>query len=685
MKCTNSLFLFVYLCFVCSRVLAVVPSPEEMQRRDAWLATQMTETADSLPFSFVYDKAASRDLIGSWKISRSREEQEENRSRQVWKALDGPTGLAVRCEIVSWRDFPVVEWTLYFQNTSQSDTPILQDILPLDFCWAAGKEEKHTLHYSYGDGRGVESYRPMSMEVPSDQPVAFAPYGGRPTDQNFPYFNLSSSEGGLIAVVGWSGQWKMQMQTEQQKGTHLRAGQELTHFKLLPGEQVRSPKMVLLFYDGDWLRGQNLWRRWMMEHNLPRLAGQPLPPLLEAASSQYYGEMTQATEETQIMFIDRYLEEGIQLDYWWMDAGWYRIEPKWGGLVVDQWEPDPARFPRGLRPISDHAHDRGVKTIVWFEPEHIWTGSWLYENRPQWLLQPPKVPGIEQTINQGQRLEGRYLLDLGRAEARNWVFQKYATLIREQGIDLYRQDFNIEPLLFWRANDAGDRQGITEIRYIEGYLQFWDDLLALKPDMLIDTCSSGGRRIDLETLQRSVPLWRSDYAYEPVGMQCHSYGLFFWVPYFGSGALTLDRYHFRSNTYPSIVLNCDARNTNLDYELMRTLLAQWREFAPDYRGDYYPLTPYATGEDIWLAWQFDRPEEGRGFIQAFRRPRNSFYGIDLKLHGLMPETAYELTNVDTGQTLRLTGKELREKGLPVEIPEQPGAAVIRYHAVSLNP
>jgi len=83
-KCKKSFFFFSFICLVCSSVLAVVPSPQEMQRRDAWLAEQMTETADSLPFSFVYDKAASRDLLGSWKISRSREEQEENRSRQVW-------------------------------------------------------------------------------------------------------------------------------------------------------------------------------------------------------------------------------------------------------------------------------------------------------------------------------------------------------------------------------------------------------------------------------------------------------------------------------------------------------------------------------------------------------------------------------------------------------------------------
>ena len=53
--------------------------------------------------------------------------------------------------------------------------------------------------------------------------------------------------------------------------------------------------------------------------------------------------------------------------------------------------------------------------------------------------------------------------------------------------------------------------------------------------MLIDSCASGGRRNDLETLRRAVPLLRSDYIMEPVGNQCHTYGIAFWYPYYGTG------------------------------------------------------------------------------------------------------------------------------------------------------
>ena len=97
----------------------------------------------------------------------------------------------------------------------------------------------------------------------------------------------------------------------------------------------------------------------------------------------------------------------------------------------------------------------------------------------------------------------------------------------------------------WRANDAPDRQGITEIRHVTGYLAYWDELRRRHPDMLIDTCASGGRRNDLETLRRAVPLWRSDYGYDdPPAMQNLTYGLALWVPYFGTGIRSSNVYSF---------------------------------------------------------------------------------------------------------------------------------------------
>ena len=162
----------------------------------------------------------------------------------------------------------------------------------------------------------------------------------------------------------------------------------------------------------------------------------------------------------------------------------------------------------------------------------------------------------------------------------------------------------MDPLSAWRGNDAPDRQGITEIQHVTGYLAYWDELRRRHPNMLIDSCASGGRRNDLETMRRAVPLWRSDYAYEEVGHQCMTYGIALWLPYYGTGTIAtrnapyygsgftpVEAYAFWSDATPSLGLGIDIRVREIDYAALRRLIAQWRQVSPNYSGDFYPLTP----------------------------------------------------------------------------------------------
>jgi alpha-galactosidase len=253
--------------------------------------------------------------------------------------------------------------------------------------------------------------------------------------------------------------------------------------------------------------------------------------------------------------------------------------------------------------------------------------------------------------------------------------------LNEQGIDTYRVDFNIEPLIFWQTNDAEDRQGITENHYVKGMLNHYDEMLRRNPNLLIDNCASGGQRNDLETMRRSVPLWRSDYASEPVGMQGMTYGMAFWLPYFGHDGGHLTRYQFRSCMYPSVIMVHDVRNPDLNYEYLRKMTAQWREIAPYYMGDYYPLTPHSLDNNVWLAWQFDLPDAGEGMVQAFRRDQCSDNASQLKLRGLERQAQYTIRNFDQEETQVFTGQELMENGLPIQIPDAPGAVVITYKKI----
>ena len=87
--------------------------------------------------------------------------------------------------------------------------------------------------------------------------------GGRPTNSDWSYFNLQWGKQGAIVVLGWPGQWAAEFRRDENRSVRVVAGQELTRFKLLPGEEVRAPLTVLLFWEGDRVRSQNLWRRWM--------------------------------------------------------------------------------------------------------------------------------------------------------------------------------------------------------------------------------------------------------------------------------------------------------------------------------------------------------------------------------------------------------------------------------------
>ncbi len=110
-------------------------------------------------------------------------------------------------------------------------------------------------------------------------------------------------------------------------------------------------------------------------------------------------------------------------------------------------------------------------------------------------------------------------MNLGDESAWNYCFDTLAELIEKLNLHYYRQDFNILPLPYWRKNDTQDRIGISEIKHIMGLYRLWDALLERFPHLMIDNCASGGRRIDIETLRRSVPLWRSD-AQCPANYRC---------------------------------------------------------------------------------------------------------------------------------------------------------------------
>jgi alpha-galactosidase len=622
------------------------------------------------PFSFVYDGKASADLLKEWPCQRVGRKLDQQRTEHTAVWTDPSTGLQVRCAGIEYRDFPTVEWVAHFKNTGPADTPILSDIQGVDLRLERTGSGEYVLNHHAGDDCSPNSYAPRCLTLEPKSEHRFAPAGGRPTSVGFPYFNLEWPGEGLIIVIGWPGQWSARFTRDAGPAVRVRGGQELTRFSLRPGEEARSPLIALQFWQGDRVRAQNLWRRWMLAHNLPRTRDGKLPPPILSSCSGGFFPGIRTSEEGERQFITAFAQAGVKLDYWWTDAGWYTCSD-WP--QVGTWTPDPVRYPRGFRPVSDLAHAKGMGLIVWFEPERVTPGTFLYTNNPAWLL--------------GRDGEQK-LLNLGNPDARRWLTDHVDAMLTREGIDLYRQDFNIDPLAYWRAADAPDRQGLTEMRHVEGYLAYWDELRRRHPSLLIDSCASGGRRNDLETLRRAVPLLRSDYqafdgnpAFAP-GNQGHTYGLSSWIPYYGQGVYFSDRdfvYSVRSYLSPAFAICADVRKTGIDWPLIRRLSEQWRQVADCMLGDFYPLTSYQLNEELWLAWQFDLPEARKGMVQVFRRAGSNYESARLKLRNLDPAASYLVTDLDQpAAPQKLTGRGLLERGLLISAPQQPSARILTY-------
>ncbi len=607
------------------------------------------------PFSFRYDGQDSDELLLRWHREERTERLDALRVRHTQTYTDPATGLAVRCERVEYADFPVVEWTLHLRNTGDTDTPIVENLQALDTRLAPG-EDQALLHHSVGSPCQPNDYQPLETPLAAGESKRISAAGGRPTNSDLCYFNLQWPGQGMIIALGWPGQWAATFQHDGPDGVRVVAGQELTHFRLHPGEEARTPLVALLLWEGDdWLRAQNLWRQWMIAHNLPRPGGE----LVKTHYGSCFSNMQPHADE-ELAVIQGFMREGVKLDYWFLDAGWYPGQGAWWNTGT--WEVDRERFPRGLREIADTLHARGTKFVVWFEPERCVAGSWLAENRPEWVL--------------GGKDGG--LVNLGNPDAWQWVLERVDSLLTSEAIDVYRQDFNIDPLGYWRANDAPDRQGMTEIKHVMGYLALWDELLRRHPGLFIDTCASGGRRNDLETLRRSVPLLRSDFFTDVNSQQSQTMGLALWMPYFGSGMGMGDKYWFRSCIFPASRVGLDTRQPGTDYPFLKRIIAECREVQRFHMGDFHPLTPYSLADDVWVAWQWHRPDLGAGVVQAFRRASCQQASVTLSLRGLESEARYAVTDFDTGDRRELSGKRLLQGGLHLTAHERPQAILLRY-------
>lgn len=557
------------------------------------------------------------------------------------------------------------EWTVYFTNIGNENSPAISEINGCNYTLTAANPH---LSGILGDGGyDDQANTPYDMNI-SGMELVINNETGRATYNRFPYFKLKWNGGGAFFAVGWPGQWRAGFSSTGDQLT-VTDGQVKLNTYLKPGQTIRTPLSTFVFYEGDDSnRETNLWRNFFIACNMRKIDGGNFSPATAAASSSTYEEMFRATDANQIAAIKKYHANGVKLGYWWMDAGWYyktgtqSLDQNW--LPTGTWYVDESRFPSKFRDVSDYAHSVGTKTILWFEPEvvRLPVGQLGATSvKKEWLL--PK--------------SSTKLVNYGNPEAREWLLERVCTVLKEGNIDLYRQDYGVAyPASEWQANDPRGQAGITENLYVQGYLWFFDSLIARFPNMMIDACAAGGGRNDLETMRRAVPLHKSDSGYhDPEIKMSMNTALFSWFPYFGTYAIG-DEYGLRASFSSMPVLNYNVVASNVDWKLIEKCVNEWEQVKEFYYSDYYLLTEWNVSDEEWNAWEFFDPDKGAGFFQAFRPKNSGDESLNVRLHGLRPTATYRLTDTDGRIDVTVTGAELMGKGFSVRLPAYSSAVVL---------
>lgn len=716
MKKFLSLALCGLMCLTAAGCTGKVPSAEQTESIERTAAvgtaaeeTEMTKTErefegmmkdlGTLPVTFVYNDSYHDGFDRFAEKKRTRTEKDGKISYDIRLSL----GKELEAEVIAnyYRGHNAWDYTVYFSNRSTEESGVLKYVNDINMDVVGASPVLKGLH-----GDHSSQYLPYEKDL-TEAPAQFSSLLGRATHEEMPYFDLEHAGGHTLVAIGWGGTWQAEFAYDAEKqATHITGnGTVGLETYLKPGETVRTALIaVLQTEEKEEDVAMNRWRRWIVDCVMPRdHAGSDLP-VQPISTASFAGDAGRAFSDGSIAegydswknSYDAMLGHGIRPDFNWVDAGWY-CDPygktipytgDWWG-TVGTWELDPVKWPdKTFRERVDYGHEHGVQTFLWFEPERVTHLDGLVQNygyRWDWALSDH---GNNNT----------FINNLGDPDCLDWTTKKILTMMEENDIDLYREDFNLDPYLFWNIGDGyegSDRKGITENLYMQGHYELLDRIIAWcakhGKKTYVDSCASGGGRNDLETLRRAVPFMRSDSDRTdmPLALAMRT-RLDRWIPFTGRDSKeagsqlatgSSDLYSFRATYLCRFGVAADfyqSRNT-LDWDLYKKCIAEWESVKEFLLCDYFVLTPQrAVNDDInWTAYMYLDEAGERGFLEAFRPRQSTEKSFTVQLKGLDPDRFYTLRDADGVQTLaRVRGSALM-RGIRLYA-EDPRTALLFY-------
>jgi alpha-galactosidase len=291
-------------------------------------------------------------------------------------------------------------------------------------------------------------------------------------DQRWFVQRLPEGAGGFASVLG--------------AGELLRPGE----VRLGPGETFTAPTVLFAWSDRG-IDGISDRFHAHLRHRPRPLGTRPLT--LNTWEAVYFdhdhGRLTELVERAGDVGVERLV----------LDDGWFlgRRDDTRG---LGDWEVDPEVWPDGLEPLVARIRGLGMEFGLWFEPEMVNPDSELVRAHPEWLLAP--------SDGEGEGFRHQHVLDIAHEGAYAHVLESISRLVARYEIDYLKWDHNRELHEAVRRDPAGDRPGVhTQTAALYRLL---DELRARHPRLEIESCASGGGRVDLGILQRTDRVWASD-------------------------------------------------------------------------------------------------------------------------------------------------------------------------------
>lgn len=602
--------------------------------------------------------------------------------------LDG--GITAQVCLNEYQAYNAVEWLVHFENNSNKNSDIISEIwdcdtllpLNLDAAPAVGNRPVEgdscviTMNgmingdlYSDNDKISAIEYglNYEYLDKVSNNVKCFSNISGRSSDGLMPFFDVTACGNGYIAAIGWTGDWKTEFQ-KQTDGIVMRSGLKETHFYLKPGEKVRTSSVLIMKYTRDEDK-YNKFRRLIKEKFSHKTCTSAEREGLLAF--ELWGGLPSNEMNKRLAEIKKY---NIKFEDIWIDAGWYgnctKCDEAFSGdwaSHTGEWEINTRVHPEELLDVVKSARSAGAKLMLWFEPERAVQGTKIVEQHPEWFL--------------SRNGSTSKILNYGNETARQYIFNVISMYVKKLDLSCYRQDFNTGLTEYFKENDEENRRGITEIKHICGMYKLWDELLLAHPGLIIDNCSSGGRRIDIETLKRSVPFFRSDYQCNfnenSEVLQTHNSNISLYLPYNGCTSKTkCDTYAIRSSYssswggafYNAIFQSMDEK----DFAWAKKVTDEYRSIRKYFSMDFYNHGSQVFDPTAWAIWQYNDGEKQSGIIMAFRRSKSPFERVKIDLKGVSQDSTFVFTDIDKNTEICGTNS------IEIVLPQKRSCVILKY-------